>query len=206
MPCATAGYRRPSSGGSAPHLRASIPCSARDGACKRTNIAQHSHMHAPQTHRRGGEQYRNAHATNIGYTHTHAQTLTTPCTHSLDEATALNTVVAFPALFVVYDLFYSMWHRLLHLRQFYKFIHKHHHHQVPAHLSPTPNNESYHAHACFMSLLPSLSLFFSLSLSLSLSTSLSLPPSLYFSLLLSLFPPFSLSHSPKHKRHQREET
>ena len=47
----------------------------------------------------------------------------------MDEATALNTVVAFPALFVVYDFFYSLWHRFLHLRQFYKYIHKHHHHQ-----------------------------------------------------------------------------
>jgi sterol desaturase/sphingolipid hydroxylase (fatty acid hydroxylase superfamily) len=55
---------------------------------------------------------------------------------SLDDTTPLNTVVAFPALFVVYDLFYSLWHRFLHLRQFYKYIHKHHHHQA----APTRGN------------------------------------------------------------------
>ena len=31
-----------------------------------------------------------------------------------------NTVVAIPVLFIVYDFFYSLWHRFLHMRQFYK--------------------------------------------------------------------------------------
>lgn len=55
---------------------------------------------------------------------------------SLDDASLLNTMVAFPALFVVYDFFYALWHRFLHLRQFYRFIHKHHHHQA----APTRGN------------------------------------------------------------------
>ena len=55
---------------------------------------------------------------------------------SLSEATALNTVVAFPVLFLVYDFFYALWHRFLHLRQFYALIHKHHPHQA----APTRGN------------------------------------------------------------------
>mmetsp|Transcript_51411 Transcript_51411/g.160443 ORF Transcript_51411/g.160443 Transcript_51411/m.160443 type:complete len:158 (+) Transcript_51411:373-846(+) len=46
------------------------------------------------------------------------------------EMTILNTVIAFFSLFVVYDFFYCIWHRILHVRGLYKFIHKHHHHQA----------------------------------------------------------------------------
>lgn len=36
---------------------------------------------------------------------------------------------AFVALYIVYDLFYTIFHRALHLRGVYKFVHKHHHRQ-----------------------------------------------------------------------------
>lgn len=38
-------------------------------------------------------------------------------------------VGAFVALYVVYDLFYTVFHRALHLRGVYRFVHKHHHRQ-----------------------------------------------------------------------------
>lgn len=38
-------------------------------------------------------------------------------------------IVAFLALYVVYDLFYTVFHRALHLRGVYRFVHKHHHRQ-----------------------------------------------------------------------------
>lgn len=36
---------------------------------------------------------------------------------------------AFVALYVVYDFFYTVFHRALHLRGIYKYVHKHHHRQ-----------------------------------------------------------------------------
>lgn len=43
--------------------------------------------------------------------------------------TVMNTAVAFVALYVVYDLFYTLFHRFLHHRSVYWLVHKHHHRQ-----------------------------------------------------------------------------
>lgn len=47
----------------------------------------------------------------------------------MSEMTIFNTIIALPLLFLVYDLFYAQFHRILHMRQFYGFVHKHHHKQ-----------------------------------------------------------------------------
>lgn len=47
-----------------------------------------------------------------------------------------NGIGAFIALYVVYDFFYTVFHRALHLRGLYKYIHKHHHRQK----APTRGN------------------------------------------------------------------
>eukprot|EP01051_Picozoa_sp_SAG22_P002698 SAG22_NODE_122_length_18920_cov_23.494076_28_plen_229_part_00 len=44
--------------------------------------------------------------------------------------TFLNTVGAVVVCFVIYDFFYSWFHRILHQRWIYRFIHKHHHRQM----------------------------------------------------------------------------
>jgi len=50
------------------------------------------------------------------------------------ELTVLNTLIAFPLLYVVYDLPYSMFHRALHINALYALIHKHHHREAaPVH-------------------------------------------------------------------------
>lgn len=46
------------------------------------------------------------------------------------ETTLLNTVVAYPLLYIVYDFFYTLFHRLIHVRGLYGWIHKHHHKQT----------------------------------------------------------------------------
>ncbi len=46
-----------------------------------------------------------------------------------DTVTWRNTVVALPLLYVVYDFFYTLFHRALHHRSLYKYVHKHHHRQ-----------------------------------------------------------------------------
>lgn len=48
----------------------------------------------------------------------------------LDEISFANTCVALPSFFVVYDLFYAPFHRALHHRSVYAYVHKHHHRQV----------------------------------------------------------------------------
>ncbi|KAI9034630.1 putative C-5 sterol desaturase [Hyaloraphidium curvatum] len=46
------------------------------------------------------------------------------------EADLWNAVLSVPALFIVYDFFYSLWHWFLHIREVYPWIHRHHHRQV----------------------------------------------------------------------------
>jgi len=41
-----------------------------------------------------------------------------------------NTLLPLPAFFVVYDFFYAPFHRALHHRSVYAYVHKHHHRQV----------------------------------------------------------------------------
>ena len=48
---------------------------------------------------------------------------------SLSGVTLLNTLAALPLLYLVYDFFYTAWHRFLHLRFIYAYVHKHHHQQ-----------------------------------------------------------------------------
>lgn len=48
----------------------------------------------------------------------------------LEEMTLLNTVGAYVLLHLVYDFFYMWFHRILHMRAFYSWVHKHHHRQV----------------------------------------------------------------------------
>lgn len=48
---------------------------------------------------------------------------------ALPDLTLANGLAAFVALYVVYDLFYTVFHRALHLRSVYQFVHKHHHRQ-----------------------------------------------------------------------------
>lgn len=52
---------------------------------------------------------------------------------TLDIANGLG---ALGALYVIYDLFYTLLHRALHVRGIYKYIHKHHHRQK----APTRGN------------------------------------------------------------------
>jgi sterol desaturase/sphingolipid hydroxylase (fatty acid hydroxylase superfamily) len=47
----------------------------------------------------------------------------------LSEITFSNTVLALVGYYIVYDFFYMNFHRLLHLRALYPYIHKHHHRQ-----------------------------------------------------------------------------
>lgn len=44
--------------------------------------------------------------------------------------TLRNTAGALVALFVVFDFFYTLFHRALHIRAVYPWVHKHHHRQL----------------------------------------------------------------------------
>jgi len=46
-----------------------------------------------------------------------------------ESLTPANTVGSLVALYVVYDFFYTLLHRFLHLRSVYPLVHKHHHKQ-----------------------------------------------------------------------------
>ena len=46
-----------------------------------------------------------------------------------EEATIFNTAGSFALFFLVYDLVYVLFHRFLHIRGIYKWVHKHHHRQ-----------------------------------------------------------------------------
>jgi sterol desaturase/sphingolipid hydroxylase (fatty acid hydroxylase superfamily) len=46
-----------------------------------------------------------------------------------EEVTLLNTAGSLTAFYIFYDLFYYNFHRILHFRSLYGFVHKHHHKQ-----------------------------------------------------------------------------
>ncbi len=48
---------------------------------------------------------------------------------SLDKITILNTLFSLAGYYIFYDFFYTLFHRFLHLRWLYPYIHKHHHRQ-----------------------------------------------------------------------------
>jgi sterol desaturase/sphingolipid hydroxylase (fatty acid hydroxylase superfamily) len=50
-----------------------------------------------------------------------------------EEATFINSVLVVAPMYIVFDFFFSAFHRFLHLQWIYPYIHKHHHKQV----SPT---------------------------------------------------------------------
>jgi sterol desaturase/sphingolipid hydroxylase (fatty acid hydroxylase superfamily) len=45
-------------------------------------------------------------------------------------AGVVETVCLLPLLYIAYDLFYSLFHRALHNRSVYRWVHKHHHRQM----------------------------------------------------------------------------
>jgi sterol desaturase/sphingolipid hydroxylase (fatty acid hydroxylase superfamily) len=47
----------------------------------------------------------------------------------LAKITVANTLGSLMALYITYDLFYHPYHRFLHVRLVYKYVHKHHHRQ-----------------------------------------------------------------------------
>lgn len=49
---------------------------------------------------------------------------------NFEDLTLWNTLGSLVAFHVVYDFFYCLFHRALHLRSIYKYIHKHHHRQM----------------------------------------------------------------------------
>jgi len=59
------------------------------------------------------------------------------------DMTLLNTVGAFVALYVVYDFFYTCFHRFLHHRSVYWLVHKHHHRQ---HAPTRGNTDAVNVH------------------------------------------------------------
>eukprot|EP01040_Poterioochromonas_malhamensis_P019135 gene19135-22531_t len=46
-----------------------------------------------------------------------------------EEATLVNTVGSLVAFYVFYDIWYMAFHRILHIRALYPWVHKHHHRQ-----------------------------------------------------------------------------
>jgi sterol desaturase/sphingolipid hydroxylase (fatty acid hydroxylase superfamily) len=45
------------------------------------------------------------------------------------DATVRTVLLPLPAIFVIYDFFYTLLHWFLHIKSIYPLIHKHHHHQ-----------------------------------------------------------------------------
>lgn len=53
-----------------------------------------------------------------------------PTAHwSLSALTFKNTILPLPAIFIIYDFFYTILHWALHIQSVYGYIHKHHHRQ-----------------------------------------------------------------------------
>ena len=48
----------------------------------------------------------------------------------LEQISVRNTLLPLPLFFIVYDAFYAPFHRALHHRSIYAYVHKHHHRQV----------------------------------------------------------------------------
>jgi sterol desaturase/sphingolipid hydroxylase (fatty acid hydroxylase superfamily) len=61
----------------------------------------------------------------------------------LGNITVLNTAGSFAAFLVVYDCFYTAFHRLLHVRALYPLVHKHHHRQ---HAPSRGNTDAVNVH------------------------------------------------------------
>mmetsp|Transcript_285 Transcript_285/g.511 ORF Transcript_285/g.511 Transcript_285/m.511 type:complete len:264 (-) Transcript_285:317-1108(-) len=57
-------------------------------------------------------------------------TLTPTVKWKVEEATLYNTLVVVVPMFLLYDFIYTLFHRILHLRCVYGFVHKHHHRQI----------------------------------------------------------------------------
>lgn len=55
----------------------------------------------------------------------------------------MNTLLPLPAFFIVYDAFYAPFHRVLHHRSIYAYVHKHHHRQV---VPTRGNNDAINVH------------------------------------------------------------
>lgn len=55
-----------------------------------------------------------------------SQSLTWPW----EDATFVKVVLPLCPVYLLYDSMYCLWHRVLHLRQVYGYIHKHHHRQI----------------------------------------------------------------------------
>ena len=49
------------------------------------------------------------------------------CVQGLANASLLNSIAPLPLMFVAYDFFYSPFHRFMHWKPVYPFVHKHHH-------------------------------------------------------------------------------
>mmetsp|Transcript_9553 Transcript_9553/g.12979 ORF Transcript_9553/g.12979 Transcript_9553/m.12979 type:complete len:260 (+) Transcript_9553:85-864(+) len=62
---------------------------------------------------------------------------------SLKDMTLANTVGSFFVMYVVYDFFYTLFHRFLHLRSVYWLVHKHHHRQ---HAPTRGNTDAVNVH------------------------------------------------------------
>lgn len=55
---------------------------------------------------------------------------------AISDVGLVNSLLAFPCLFIIYDFFYTLFHKVLHVRGLYQYIHKHHHQQM----APTRGN------------------------------------------------------------------
>ena len=61
----------------------------------------------------------------------------------ITELNLTNTIVSLITLFIIYEFFYYTFHRILHLKSIYPWVHKHHHRQI----SPTRGqNDAVNVH------------------------------------------------------------
>ena len=60
-----------------------------------------------------------------------------------ENITLANTIGSFIAFHIVYDLFYTWFHRILHIRALYPYVHKHHHRQ---HVPSRGNTDAVNVH------------------------------------------------------------